>query len=32
MLHEERLTYEALKMWALDCYYEGCRDHAATKG
>lgn len=32
MLHEERLTYETLKMWALDCYYEGCRDHAATKG
>ncbi|WP_221179172.1 hypothetical protein [Pseudomonas frederiksbergensis] len=32
MLHEERLTYETLKAWALDCYYEGCRDHAVMKG
>jgi hypothetical protein len=32
MLHEERVTYETLKSWALDCYYEGCRDHAVMKG
>ncbi len=31
MLHEERVTYEILKSWALECYYEGCRDHAVTK-
>ncbi|PTQ69431.1 hypothetical protein [Pseudomonas sp. GV071] len=32
MLHEERVTYETLKLWALECYYEGCRDHAVMKG
>lgn len=32
MLHEERVTYETLKLWALECYYEGCRDHAIMKG
>lgn len=32
MLHEERITYTTLKSWALDCYYEGCRDHAVMKG
>lgn len=32
MLHEERVTYGTLKSWALDCYYEGCRDHAVAKG
>lgn len=32
MLHEERVTYMTLKSWALDCYYEGCRDHAVMKG
>jgi len=32
MLHEERVTYMTLKSWALECYYEGCRDHALMKG
>ena len=32
MLHEERVTYETLKKWALETYYEGCRDHAVMKG
>lgn len=32
MLHDERVTYETLKSWALECYYEGCRDHAVMKG
>jgi hypothetical protein len=32
MLHEERVTYEVLKSWALEAYYEGCRDHAVMKG
>ena len=32
MLHEERVTYETLRTWALECYYEGCRDHALPKG
>ena len=32
MLHEDRVTYETLKSWALECYYEGCRDHAVMKG
>lgn len=32
MLHEERVKYETLKIWALECYYEGCRDHAVVKG
>ncbi|WP_205960164.1 hypothetical protein [Rahnella sp. CJA17(1/100)] len=32
MLHEERVTYTILKSWALECYYEGCRDHAVMKG
>jgi hypothetical protein len=28
MLHEERVPYETLKQWALESYYEGCRDLA----
>lgn len=32
MLHEERVTYETIKSWALGCYFEGCRDHAVMKG
>jgi hypothetical protein len=32
MLHEKRVTYETLKEWALEAYYEGCRDHAVMKG
>ena len=32
MLHEERVTYATLKSWALECYFEGCRDHAVMKG
>jgi hypothetical protein len=32
MLHEERVTYETLKSWALDAYYDGCRDLASMKG
>ncbi|SDC49849.1 Immunity protein Imm2 [Variovorax sp. CF079] len=32
MLHEERVTYETLKLWALESYYDGCRDLAAMKG
>jgi hypothetical protein len=32
MLHEERVTYETLKLWALESYYDGCRDHAVAKG
>ncbi len=31
MLHEERVAYETLKEWALETYYEGCRDHAVMK-
>jgi hypothetical protein len=32
MLHENRITYMTLKTWALEAYYEGCRDHAMLKG
>lgn len=32
MINEERVPYEMLKSWALDCYFEGCRDHAVKKG
>lgn len=32
MLHEDRVTYKILKEWALETYYEGCRDHAVMKG
>jgi hypothetical protein len=32
MLHEERVTYETLKSWALEAYYDGCRDLASMKG
>ena len=32
MLHEERVTYETLKTWALESYYEGCRDHGVMQG
>lgn len=32
MLHEKRVPYEQLKSWALDAYYEGCRDHAVNRG
>lgn len=32
MLHEERVTYETLKSWALESYYDGCRDHAVMQG
>ena len=31
MWGEERATYENLKEWALECYFEGCRDHAVKK-
>jgi hypothetical protein len=32
MLHEKRVSYEQLKSWAMDAYYEGCRDHAVNRG
>ncbi|MCB6182928.1 hypothetical protein LIN78_05120 [Leeia sp. TBRC 13508] len=32
MLHEERKTYETLKSWALENYFDGCRDHAVMNG
>lgn len=32
MEHKDRLTYETLKAWALECFYEGCRDQAVVKG
>ena len=32
MLHKERVTYATLKEWALESYYDGCRDHAVTQG
>ncbi|MEA9758383.1 hypothetical protein VDF70_04730 [Xanthomonas campestris pv. raphani] len=32
MLHEERVDYKTLKSWALEAYYDGCRDYAIAKG
>lgn len=29
---EERVTYQTLKEWALESYFNGCRDHAAMQG
>jgi len=29
---EERITYQTLKEWALDSYYDGCRDLAVMEG
>ncbi|MCG3577632.1 hypothetical protein, partial [Ralstonia solanacearum] len=29
---EERISYQTLKEWALDAYYDGCRDHALMQG
>ena len=29
---EERVTYQTLKGWALESYYDGCRDLAVMRG
>ncbi|AIP51184.1 hypothetical protein [Burkholderia pseudomallei] len=32
MLHDERVPYETIKSWALQSYFEGCRDLAIGQG
>jgi hypothetical protein len=32
MTSQDRLTYETLKFYALDAYFDGCRDHGIGKG
>lgn len=32
MLHDERVSYFTLKLWAMDSYFDACRDHAVTQG
>lgn len=32
LLHDERVTYETIKSWALETYFRGCRDNALMKG
>jgi len=31
-MQNERATYETLKSWALESYFEGCRDQAVMRG
>lgn len=30
-LHEERVTYQAIKVWALEAYFDFCRDRGLVK-
>ena len=31
-LHDERVSYQTIKLWALETYFNGCRDNALVKG
>jgi len=31
-LHDERVSYMTIKLWALETYFNGCRDNALVKG